>query len=182
MASHHWSITSLKRAGNLSSGQNTFPKLNNSPFPWCFCALFLAHRQGRWRCWQSQRGMGGSERGVGDDATGAGRCPAPSELLALLGLGLTELWGSRILSSMTHAFGDVCNGGIRCHLALRTPCETFGVFCTAFPLLEKCRAWETLVFGQHPEETPQLPAQPTPSACMVPCRAPGYALAAVFVF
>ena len=34
---------------------------------------------------------------------------------------------------------------------------------------EKHRTWETLVFGQHPEEAPQLLAQPAPSACVVPC-------------
>lgn len=46
---------------------------------------------------------------MADGATGAGRCPASSELLALLGLGLTELWGSKILSSLTQTFGDGCS-------------------------------------------------------------------------
>lgn len=113
-----------------------------------------------------------------DDATGGGRCPASSELLPLLGLGLTELWGSQILSALTQAFGGGCSRGRRCHLALRTPCERFGVLCTAFPLPEKCRAWETLGFGQHPEEAAQLPAHPkcVPGAL----QSPGCALQCLF--
>lgn len=37
-----------------------------------------------------------------------------------------------------------------------------------------------LGFGQYPEEAPQLPAQPIPSVCVVPCRAPSCALQCVF--
>ena len=56
---------------------------------------------------------GRGTRGPGAcDATGAGRCPASPELLAVPGLEtwrLMELWGSKILSSMTQACGGGCN-------------------------------------------------------------------------
>lgn len=60
-----------------------------------------------------------------------------------------------------------CRG--RSYPALRAPGETRGVFHTAFPVPEKHGTWETLVFGQHAEEAAQLPAQPAPNVCMVPC-------------
>lgn len=123
---------------------------------------------------------------VCDDATGAGRCPAPPELLVVLGpWGLMELWGSKILFSVTQPCGNG-GGGEGAHLAVRV--KHRGVFHTLFPVPENHGTWETLVFGQHPEEGPQFLAQPDPNVCVVPCplgpadQLSGCALAAVFVF
>lgn len=113
---------------------------------------------------------------------------ASPHLPAVLGLepwGLTELWGSKILSSTTQAYGDGCSGGkeplssLGLHLI-----HVWGLPCR-FPRARKAPVGAP-VFGQHPEEAPRswltLPECVCGALSIGPRRPSGCAPAAAFIF
>lgn len=72
--------------------------------------------------------MGTCEPGVGDDATGAGRCPASSELLALLGMGLTSSGAAKSFHLQLRLLVMASTGGEGATWLSRLPVKHLGSF------------------------------------------------------
>lgn len=125
------------------------------------------------------------DRGPGDqepmrgDATGAGRCPAYPELLAVLAL---EPWGSKIFSSTTQACGDGCSlgeGKKGAAQLLGLHVKRVGSFLQVFQCQRSPELGKLWYLGRI------LKAQPALSVCGTlsgPCRPPSCASAAGLVF
>lgn len=105
-----------------------------------------------------------------------GGVPASSGLLALLGLGITELWGSKILSSLTQAFGGGCSWGKGATWLSGFPVKHLGSFAQLSHYQTSAGLGRLWVLGNIPRKhhSPQLSPPRVPAWCpaeplAVPC-------------